>query len=63
MSYEEFQAERLDAYRIVATYARAYRQAVDAEDANWESGMRRELDAAMLRVRRLENRAQVEAAV
>ena len=63
MSYEDFEisAERLDAYRTVALYARAYKQAVEAEDPVWESAMGRELDSALLRVRRLETRIQVEA--
>ena len=62
MNYEDadLQADRLDAYRLVALYARGYRQAVDAEDPAWEAGMGVELDAALSRVRRLESRIQVE---
>ena len=65
MTYEDMDlaAERLEAYRTVALYARAYKQAVDAEDPAWESAMSRELDSALLRVRRLESRIQIEAGV
>ena len=65
VSYEDVDlaAERLEAYRTVALYARAYQQAVDAEDAVWEHAMRTELDTALLRARRLESRIQIEAGV
>lgn len=56
----DLQAERLSEYRALAVYARGYRQAVDAEDPVWEPQMGRELDAALLRVRRLEARFHVE---
>lgn len=58
----ELQAERLDAYRTVALYARAYRAAVDAGDTTWESAMAKEIDTALLRARHWENRIQIEAA-
>ena len=56
-------AERLDAYRVIAMYARGYKQAVEAEDPVWESAMAVELDTALLRARRLESRIQIEAGV
>lgn len=58
----DLQAERLNEYRSVALYARAYKQAVEAEDPVWEVAMGCELDSALLRARRLENRIQIEAA-
>lgn len=61
--YDEIQAERLDAYRAVAIYARAYMEAVKAEDSAWEFGMARELETALLRVRNVESRIRVEAGV
>ena len=58
----ELRDARLEEYRAVALYARAYKAAVEAQDVTWEMGMGRELDAALARVRRIEARIQMEAA-
>ena len=58
MTLEDLRDQRLDAYRTVALYARAYAQAIDAEDAVWERGMREELDCALAAARRAEIRIQ-----
>ncbi len=61
MDAYELVAERLNAYKIVALYARAYKQAVEAEDIDLEIAMGRELDTALALAHRWDNRIHVEA--
>jgi hypothetical protein len=49
--YLELCAERLNLYRTVAVYARAFIQAVDAGQEDWEHAMRDELNTALARAR------------